>query len=203
MITSSSATDISLNLRERRIRLTIKQQALSIKHNLVPTLAQCRRNLPSRLQPSQLQETLVAPDCLSDKLSGPSLSLCSDDDGLLLLDRLVDQERRSLSDLLGDLLCLDGVSELGGESDVGDGDIVQDKVEAAGSSGQVVTDQTGNHLSLSNQLRGVELSDDRFEDFIDNRREDSLVVVCSEFSVALNERYPSGKTSKLTWSEGH
>jgi hypothetical protein len=91
--------------------------------------------------------------------------------------------------------------ELGAESDVGDGDIVQNEVEPSCTLHQVVSNesrhldellacptiqqkQRGSHiLSLSDQLTGVELRNDTLQDFVDDRWQYALVVVGSEFSV--------------------
>lgn len=58
----------------------------------------------SSLESSKREETLVGLDGVSDELCRLCLSLRADDDRLLLLDGLVDEEGRSLSGLLGDLL---------------------------------------------------------------------------------------------------
>lgn len=105
-------------------RLTIQQKTFGIQHQPVPTGAQRSRDIPSRLQPPELQESLIRPDCLSDQLGTPSFSLGSDDNTLLFLDSLIDEESRTLSNLLSDLLGLDGVCEFWRECDVGDRDVV-------------------------------------------------------------------------------
>lgn len=60
-------------------------------------------DIPSCLQPSQLKESLILLDCLANQLGGSGLSLCSDNDRLLLLNGLVDLERSPQSSLLSDL----------------------------------------------------------------------------------------------------
>ena len=40
-----------------------------------------------------------------------------------------------------------------------------------------------NHLTLSDQLTGVELSNDTLQNFVDDRGQHSFVVVCAEFAV--------------------
>jgi hypothetical protein len=49
-----------------------------------------------------------------------------------------------------------------------------------------------DHLSLRNQLTGVELRSNRLQDLVDNRGEYSFVIVGSELSVA--ERSVNGMT---------
>ena len=63
---------------------------------------------------------------------------------LLLLNRLVDKERRAERGLLRDLLRLDRVRELGGEVDVRDGDVVEDEVEAQRAAREVLANEAGN-----------------------------------------------------------
>jgi len=41
-----------------------------------------------------------------------------------------------------------------------------------------------HHLSLRDQLTGIELRSDRFQDLVDNRGQDTLIVVGSKLSVA-------------------
>lgn len=93
--------------------------------------------------------------------------------------------------------------KLGTESDVRDGNIVQNEIEPSCTLHQVVTNKSRDldgrcqpHveierrekrsyvLSLGDQLTGVELRDDTLQDFIHDRRQYSLVVVGAEFSVA-------------------
>lgn len=49
---------------------------------------------------------------------------------------------------------------------MGDGDVVEDEVESRRSPGQVLAHEPGDHLSLGDELRGVELRDDGLEDFV-------------------------------------
>lgn len=178
--------------------LTIQQQALGVQHDLVSTLRQRRRDLSRCLQFSQLQETLVTPDRLTNQLCAPSFTLRPDNDTLLLLDRLVDQERRPLRNLLCDLLGLYGVCKLGRECDVRDGDVVQDEIEPTGPAHEVFTDETRDHFSLGDELGCVELGHDGFEDFVYDRREDAFVVVGAEFTVTamLDDAHVIHRTDK-------
>ena len=84
--------------------LTIQQQALGIQHNLIPAGSQGRCNFTSSLESSEFQEALVLAKSFSDKKCRFGLSLGFDNDGLLLLDCLVNEERRTESGLLGNLL---------------------------------------------------------------------------------------------------
>ena len=66
--------------------------------------------------------------------------------------------------------------------------IVEQNVEARGSPREVVPHELGNHLSLGDQLAGVELGDDALKHLVDNRGEDTLVVVLAEGPVDLGQR---------------
>lgn len=130
----------------------------------------------------------------------------------LLLNGLVYQKGSSLGDLLCDLLgcrrgranacsisvlqltaalvrsrrdrqTFYGMRKLRAERDVRDGNVIQDQVELSRSFHQVVPDQSRDHLSLGDQLAGVELRGDGFQDLVDDRGEYSLVIVGPELSV--------------------
>ena len=96
----------------------------------------------------------------TDKLCRASLSLSLDNDGLLLLNGAVDNKGSTLGLLLGNLLGLDGLGELGREGHVDDRDIVEDNVEAGSALDQVLADQAGDTVTLGDELRGIELGDD-------------------------------------------
>jgi len=64
-----------------------------------------------------------------------------------------------------------------------EGNIVQFNVEFGGSRGELVSDESGDQCSLSNQLTCIELSDDTFEDLIDNGRKNSFIIILSEGSI--------------------
>jgi hypothetical protein len=61
----------------------IQQQTLGIQDHLVPTRSQQTSNIPCSLEFSELQETLVRANGFSDEFCRSSLTLCSDNDGLL------------------------------------------------------------------------------------------------------------------------
>lgn len=167
-----------------KAELTIEQQALCIQHDPVPTLCQSPSNLPRRLKLPQLQKPLIRLDSLTNQFRTSSFTLSLDDNALLLLNSLVDQESSTLSNLLSDLLGLDGMGEFGGEGDVSNGNVVENEVEPPRPAGEVFTHKTGDHLALGDELGRVELGDDGFEDFVDDRREDAFVVVGTELSIA-------------------
>ena len=76
------------------------------------------------------------------------------------------------------------MGKLWAESNVGDRDIVKDQVEAPSPTHQVFANQTRYHLTLSDDLTGVELGNYTLEDLVDDGRKYTLVVVCSELAVA-------------------
>jgi hypothetical protein len=60
------------------------------------------------------------------------------------------------------------------------GNILQSDVELLGSLEQVGTDSVADSFTLCDQLGGVELGDDSFEDFVSDGREDTLIVILAE-----------------------
>lgn len=64
---------------------------------------------------------------------------------LLLLDSLINQECCAKSSLLSNLLGFDCVRELGRESDVGNGNVVENQVESESTLGQVLSNKS-RHL---------------------------------------------------------
>lgn len=71
------------------------------------------------------------------------------------------------------------------------GDIIQSNVEASSSSGKVVANESGNILTLSDQLTGVELSDNALQHLVNDGREDSFIIILSEGSVNLRKGFDS------------
>ena len=67
------------------------------------------------------------------------------------------------------------------------GDIIKHDVELGGSEREILSDQSGDVLTLGDKLGGVELGDNTLQDLVHNRWEDSLVVVGTEGSVDLWE----------------
>ena len=66
-----------------------------------------------------------------------------------------------------------------------DGDVFQCNVKFLGTLEEVCSDSVADCLTLSDQFRGIELGNDRFEDFVSDGREDSLIVVLTEILVSL------------------
>ena len=61
-----------------------------------------------------------------------------------------------------------------------DGDVLEGDVKLGGALEEVGADAGRDGFSLRDQLRGVELGDDGFEDFVADGGEDALVVVQTE-----------------------
>jgi hypothetical protein len=60
---------------------------------------------------------------------------------------------------------------------VGDGNVFQSDVELRRTLHEVGADAVGDGFTLRDELGGVELRDDGFEDFISDGGEDTFVVV--------------------------
>jgi hypothetical protein len=63
---------------------------------------------------------------------------------------------------------------------VGDGNVLKSNVELLGTLEEVAADAVGDGLTLGDELCGVELGDDGFEDFVSDGWEDTLIVILSE-----------------------
>lgn len=61
-----------------------------------------------------------------------------------------------------------------------DRDILESNVELLGTLEKLGTDTVGHLLTLGDELGGVELRNDGFENFVTDRGEDALVVVGTE-----------------------
>lgn len=60
---------------------------------------------------------------------------------------------------------------------MGDGDVLESDVELRGSLHEVCADTVGDSFTLGDQLGGIELGDNGFEDFVSDGREHTLIVV--------------------------
>ena len=58
-----------------------------------------------------------------------------------------------------------------------DGDVFESDVELTSALEKIGADAAGDGFTLRDELCGVELRDDGFEDFVADRGEDTLVVV--------------------------
>ena len=65
------------------------------------------------------------------------------------------------------------------------GDIIKHDVELRSSQREVLSDKSGNILTLGDKLGSVELCDNTLQDLIDDRWENSLVVIGAESSIDL------------------
>ena len=61
-----------------------------------------------------------------------------------------------------------------------DGDVLERDVELGGAADEVGADAGGDGLALRDELGGVELRDDGFENFVADGGENTLVVVEAE-----------------------
>ena len=65
------------------------------------------------------------------------------------------------------------------------GDIIKHDVELRSSQREVLSDKSGNILTMGDKLGSVELCDNTLQDLIDDRWENSLVVIGAESSIDL------------------
>lgn len=63
---------------------------------------------------------------------------------------------------------------------MGDGHILKSNIELGGTAGEVGADSLGDGFTLSDELGGVKLSDDSFEDFVTDGRQNTLIVIGTE-----------------------
>ena len=116
------------------VGVDIQAQALAVQVELVLATAfvQDLSNVTSIFNLPELNVTLALLDGVTNKLRGAGLTLCADNEGLLLLAGLVDHECSTLSFLLCDLLGLNRGCEFGGEGQVLCGDTMLEAVQARG-----------------------------------------------------------------------
>lgn len=92
-----------------------------------------------------------------------SFSLGLNDLLLTLLNSLLNHEGCTLSLLRCNLLGFDGCWVLGRKRKLGDGNVVQNDVEIQGTLDQTFADKKWNLLALCDQLRGIELGNNSFQ----------------------------------------
>lgn len=144
----------------------------------VRVTGQSLRNLLAGIDtPNLNQPSAGLGNSLANDLGTLSFTLRTDNVSLALLLSALDNKPRPLGILLGDLLLLDGPRELLAESHVRDGDVLERDVELRRPFQQVGADAVRDGFALCDQLRGVKLGDDCFEDFVADGGEDALVVV--------------------------
>lgn len=114
------------------VGVDIQAQSLAVQVELVlaTALVQDLSNVTGIFDPPELNVTLALLDGVTNKLGGAGLTLCADNEGLLLLTGLVDHECSTLSILLCDLLGLNCGCEFGGEGQVLCGDTMLEAVRA-------------------------------------------------------------------------
>lgn len=139
------------------------------------------RNIPTRLDLSNLNQPVSAlGNRLCNGIRTLGLALGANNVGLTLLLGFLDDESRPLGILLRNLLLLDGLGELLAERHVRDGDVLEGNVELGGALHEVGSDAIRDGLALGDELGGIELRDDGFEDFVADGGKDALVIVLAE-----------------------
>ena len=143
--------------------------------------SQSLSNLPAGLDPPDHNQAVSSlGNGPTDGIRTVGFSLGPDDVGLSLLFCLLDDESRSFGVLLCDLFLLDSSGELFAEGHMRDGHIFERNVEFLRSLEEVGSDTVGDGLSLSDELGGVELSDDGLEHLVPNRGEDTFIVILTK-----------------------
>ena len=139
---------------------------------------QSLRDLTAGIDTTNLNQTVAGlGDSLANDFGGLGFTLGADNVGLSLLLGALDDESCSFGVLLGDLLLLDGLGELLAEGHVGDGDVLQSDVELRSALEKVGADAVGHGFTLRDELGGVELGHDGFEDFVSDGGENTLVII--------------------------
>eukprot|EP00128_Syssomonas_multiformis_P016046 Colp12_sorted_trinity150504_noHs@1748 len=152
-------------------------------HN-VPGLGKGAGNFLRGIDLTELNETLASLlKGLGNHLGSLGITLSADDVGKLLLLGLLDNEAGTLSLLLGNLLLLDGLSELTTEGEVGNGHIIKSNVELVGTTDQSITTALGDEVSLCDELTSIKLSHHGLEDFHTNGGEHTLIEVLTKLGV--------------------
>lgn len=163
------------------VGVDIEQQSVGIQHDSVAASSNDLRDFTSSVDSLQVQETRLVLNSLTNKFCTLGFTLSANDNGLLLLSSLVNNESSSLCILLSNLLSFDSTFETGTverllvstsnygpgytlplhslpEADMGNGNIIEDNVETESAANKVLTDKARHSLTLSDELRSVELS---------------------------------------------
>lgn len=192
---NSSSSPTPHPLRPPGTNQQIRPLAATWKVRDVGIRSQRRRNFPAGLDLTDLDEAVTGlSDSLADDIGTLGFTLGTDNVGLALLLGPLDDEAGSLGVLLRNLLLLDGLGELLAEGHVGDGDVLKGNVELAGALHEVGPDAVGDGLTLGDELGGVELGDDRLEDFVTDGGEDTLIVICAEVLWSCELEYDLSET---------
>lgn len=143
--------------------------------------SQGRGNLSASFDLSDLNQTIARlGNSLADGVGTLSFSLSADNVSLSLLFSTLDNEARTLSILLSNLLLLNSLREFATESHVGNRNILKGNVEFCGTTGEFVSNALGHSLSLSNEFCGVELGDNSLEDFVSDGWQNTFIIVGTE-----------------------
>lgn len=144
-------------------------------------IRQTLRELSLRLNPSDHNKTITTlSNRLTDLLGGLSFTLSTNDASLPLLLRLLDDEARALGLLLRDLLVLDRLCEFLAERQVRDRHVFERDVKLGRAPQKVRPYPVRDGFALCDELCGVELRYDRFQDFVSDRWQNALVVILAE-----------------------
>ena len=142
------------------VGVDVQAQSLAVQVELVlaTTLVQDLSNVTGIFDLPELDVTLALLDGVTNKLGGAGLTLCADNEGLLLLAGLVDHECSTLSILLCDLLGFNCGCELGREGQVLCGDTVLEAVWARVGKRVRTVKETSSRAMLKRAARRARLS---------------------------------------------
>ena len=163
----------------------VKKKSVCLKEHAVPASRKSCCDFASSLDSAKVKEGRGPVHGLSEKFGCLGFTLSLDNSGLFVLHGLFDLELGSLSLLLGDLFLFDGLRELRAEVKVSNGDIVELDVEVSQSDVETVSDSLTDLFSLCQQLRSIVSSDDGLKHFVNDRWENSAIVVETEESIDL------------------
>lgn len=145
-------------------------------------------NLPTRFNLSNLHKTITSlGDGLRNSIGTLGLTLGTNNVGLSLLLSLLDNKPGPLGILLSDLLLLNSLCEFFSESHMCNGNILQGNMELGGALHEIGADALRDGLTLGDEFGSIELGHNRFQDFVSDGREDTLVVVLAELLVNLGQ----------------
>lgn len=136
------------------------------------------RNFLAGVNTTDLDKTATGlGDGFADDIGTLGFTLRTDNVGLTFLLGSLDDETGPFGVLLGDLLLLYGAGEFLSEGHVCNRDIFQGDVELCCALHEVCADTVRDSFTLGDELGGVELGDDGFEDLVTDGGENTLIVV--------------------------
>lgn len=163
----------------------VKKKSVCLKEHAVSASRKSRCDFASSLDSAEVKEGRRPVHGLSEKFGCLGFTLSRDNSRLFVLLGLFDLELGSRSLLLGDLFLFDGLRELRAEVEISNRDIVELDVEVSQSNDETVSDSLTDLFSLCQQLVCIVSSDNGLKHFVNDRWENSAIVVKTEESIDL------------------